>query len=76
MLNYSTADLGAEAPEADTTTHVCGCGQCAACAPAAWRADLRAARTSDEQAAVWQQIHAAHVAELARTYNEPLPPSF
>lgn len=35
MLDYSTADLGLEAPEEDISTHLCGCGQrgCPDCNP-------------------------------------------
>ncbi len=37
MLDYSPADFGTDAPEGDTTTHTCSCGQsgCPVCDPSA-----------------------------------------
>lgn len=37
MLDYSPADFGTDAPEGDTTTHTCSCGQpgCPVCHPSA-----------------------------------------
>ena len=57
MLDYNPADLGIEAPEADTTTHVCGCGQydCPDCnphpgatAPAWWLAQPQPGEADEE----------------------------
>lgn len=69
MSDYANAECGAEAPEMDTTTHVCGCGECEECAQEEWAAGY-AARTSEEQRGIWEQISAAR-AQI--TTEEELP---